>query len=106
LFKTYWLTVLELALVLFALGLAIFVAGVAAIILVILPFFALIGLAIVLQMPLLVTILLFMVEAFAIVCLLALGGLTITFQYAAWHRLHARMKRGIAVAKVLRLLHL
>lgn len=103
LFSSSWLTVLEFALLLFAIGSALFVAGVIATIVAILPFFALIGLAIVLQAPTVAMILLLLTEAFAIGCLLALGGLTITFQYAAWHRLYARMQKGLAVAKVIRL---
>lgn len=103
--RSSWFTILETALLLFFIGLAIFFVSLVAFIVAVLPFLAFVGVAIVLQAPGVADMLLLLCEALFILVMLAAGGFTIAFQYATWNRLYARMKRGMAVAKVVRVVH-
>ncbi len=100
-----WFVILETAFGMFVLGVALFLASVAAIFVLLLPVFALVGFAIVFQASVLTNLLLQLSEFLFAVALLTVGGFMITFQYTIWNRLFSRLSKGMAVAKVVRLVH-
>lgn len=103
--KRAWLPILEMSALIFAIGVALFIVSLVAFVIAILPILALVGVAIVFQAPTFADVLLLFCEALFILVMLATGGFTIAFQYASWNRLTGRTKKGLAVAKVVRIVH-
>lgn len=104
-FKRSWLTLVETALALFAISIALFIAGGIAFIVILLPFLALVGIAIVFQAPTIATILILFSEALFFAMMACVGGFTIVFQYTVWNRLSTRLGKNMAVAKLVRIVH-
>lgn len=100
-----WFVILETALGMFALGVALFVASAAACLILILPLLAVVGAAIVFQSPLVMNGILLLCEFIFIMVMVGVGGFMITFQYTIWNRLFTRLNKDMAVAKVVRVVH-
>lgn len=100
-----WFVILETALGMFVLGIALFLASAAACLVFLLPLLAIVGAAIVFQSPLVMNSLLLLCEFIFIMVMVGAGGFMITFQYTVWNRLFSRLHKGIAVAKVVRVVH-
>lgn len=104
-FKRSWLTIVETVLALFAISVAIFIAAGIAFLVVLLPFLALVGMAIVFQAPTIADILILFSAALFFAVMFSVGGFTIVFQYTTWNRLSTRLDKNMAVAGLIRIVH-
>lgn len=105
LLRQSWFVILETACGMFVMGIALFLAGVVAFTIFLLPVLALVGVAIVFQAATATNLLLLLSEFLFILAMLGMGGFMITFQYTVWNRLYTRLAKGMAVAKVVRVVH-
>lgn len=103
--KRSWLTIVETALALFAISIALFIATGIIFLIFLLPFLALVGVAIVFQAPTIADILILFSEALFVAMMLSVGGFTIVFQYTVWNRLSTRLGKNMAVAGLIRIVH-
>ncbi len=103
--KQGWLAVLELALILFLFGAAVLGAGFLAFTMAGIPIVLVIMAAALLGQTGLVTLGWSVATILFFVIILTAGGFTVTFQFAAWHRLFLRLGEGGVVSKIHRWMH-
>ncbi|HVM90914.1 MAG TPA: hypothetical protein VMU11_03395 [Verrucomicrobiae bacterium] len=100
-----WLTVIEVSLILFAVGVLSFVGGVAAFLVIGLPVLLILLGAALANAALLAQFAWFVWATLFILIMLMAGAFNLSFQYRAWHHLYLRLGEGSALAKLHRWLH-
>jgi hypothetical protein len=101
-----WLMVIEVALILFAVGVLSFVGGIATFLIVGLPVLLILLGAALANAVLLAQFAWFVWATMFILIMLMAGAFNLSFQYRAWHHLYLRLGEGSALAKLHRWLHM
>lgn len=100
-----WLAVLELALLLFGVGIIVFIIGIVTLFIMAIPLVLLMLGALLVGFHAALSLGYFVGTFLVLLLVLAAGAFTVTFQYAAWHRLFIQLGEGGAVAKLHRWSH-
>ena len=100
-----WLSIIEVALVLFAVGVASMIAGVTLFLVMGLPVLLILLGAVLVNANLLAEFAWFVWALLFIITMLIAGAFNLSFQYRAWHHLYKRLGEGQALAKIHRWLH-
>lgn len=105
LLKKGWLAILELALILFGIGMGIFALTFILFIIMIIPLVLVVFATLVLGQGFIVTLGLSLGTLLFFTLFIVAGVFTVTFQYAAWHLLFLKLGEGGIVAKLHRFSH-
>lgn len=105
LLKKGWLAVLELALILFGIGIGIFMLTLLVFIVMIIPLILVVLATLVLGQVFIVTLGISLATLLFFALFILAGAFTVTFQYAAWHLLFLKLGEGGLVAKLHRFSH-
>ncbi len=105
LFKRSWFTILETAVFIFAMNVALFMTALLIFTLLLLPLLAFVVIVSIFQMPLLGSVLILVCAILFLSIMLAAGGFMIVFQYTVWNRLSTRLNKNLAPSKLVRLAH-
>lgn len=105
LLRSSWLTVIEIALILFGIGILTLFAGLAMFLVMGMPIFLLLIGTALLNLPVLYTFTYFIGALLFFIIMLSAGAFNLSFQYRAWHLLFLRLGEGGARAKLHRWLH-
>lgn len=105
LLRDSWLTVIEIAVILFSIGIATMAVALVLFLVMWLPLFLLMLGTALLNMTALFSFLYFLSILLFLLIMLMAGAFNLSFQYRAWHHLFLRLGEGGAVAKLHRWLH-
>ncbi len=105
LLRDSWLTVIEIAVILFGIGIATMACALILFLVMWLPLFLLMLGAALLNMTALFGFIYFLSILLFLMIMLMAGAFNLSFQYRAWHHLFLRLGEGGAVAKLHRWLH-
>jgi len=103
--KSGWLAILELALILFGIGMGIFALTFVLFVIMIIPLVLIVIATLVLGQSFIVTIGLSLGTILFFILFILAGIFTVTFQYTAWHLLFLKLGEGGLVAKLHRFSH-
>jgi hypothetical protein len=100
-----WLSIIEVAIILFCVGVATFIAGILLFVAMGLPVLLILLGAVLVNANLLAEFAWFVWATLFILIMLMAGAFNLSFQYRAWHHLYKRLNEGVALAKIHRWLH-
>jgi hypothetical protein len=105
LLRDSWLTIIEIAIILFCVGMATFIGGLLLFLAMGLPVLLILLGAALVNASLLAEFAWFVWSMLFVLIMLMAGAFNLSFQYRAWNNLFRRLNEGPAVAKIHRVLH-
>ena len=104
--RNSWLSIIEIAIILFGVGIATMIGGLLLFLVMGLPVLLILMGAVLVNANLLAEFAWFVWAMLFIVIMLMAGAFNLSFQYRAWHHLYKRLEQGVALAKIHRWLHM